>query len=497
MNGTDHRSLIARVLAAAPDDTPIYLVGGAARDVLLNRPVHDLDFVIMGDALTYARRLADRLGAAYYPMAVEHATARVILKEPDQARVVLDFAAGRGETLEADLLERDFTINAIAIDPVHSDRVIDPLGGAIDLHARRLRVCTERSFIHDPNRILRAVRLATAMKLHIEPQTRRLLRQSIPALALVSPERVRDEIFRILEGSRPATALRSLDVLGVLPMVFPELPALKGVAQSPPHVYDVWEHTLSVIDRLGELVEILGPNYSEDGAGNLALGLAVLYLGRYRQQLSEHLAQPFNPDRTRRGILFFAALYHDVGKPLTRSLDPNDSSGRIRFFEHDEKGAQIAVQRAHALRLSNEEVDTVRRIVRNHMRPFLISEHGQKSPSRRAIYRFFRAASDAGVEVCFHSLADFWGTRGPGLDQQDWAKQLTLVRTLLEAYWEKPQEIIRPPAVLTGEDLIQHFHLRPGRKIGELLEALREAQAEGLVTDQASALTFVSSLLKD
>ena len=487
-------SLIERIVEAAPDRTPLFLVGGAARDVLLSRPLHDLDFVVLGDALNYARRLADNLGAAYYPMDVEHETARVILTTPGQPRLVVDIAAGRGDSLEADLRLRDFTINAIAIDPWQMEQIIDPLGGAVDLKTRRLRVCSDRSFSNDPNRILRAVRLATVFKMQIEPDTRRLLREATPMLPEVSPERIRDEIFRMLEGPRPAIALRSMDFLGILPYVFPELVNLKGVEQSSPHVYDVWEHTLSVINRLEELLAILGPEYSEDGAGSLALGLAVLRLGRYRQQISEHLAKTYNPDRSRRGILFFAALYHDVAKPSTHLVDDN---GRVRFFEHDEKGASMAAHRASALRLSNDEIDTVRLIVRHHMRPFLISDHAQNLPTRRAIYRFFKAASSAGVEVCLHSLADFWGTRGPGLDQESWAAHLEVIRTLFESYWDQKASVVMPPMLLSGSDLIQNFNLVPGRKIGELLEAIREAQAEGIITNQADALAYAKNLLND
>lgn len=497
MDHPDVIALLSRVLAAVPDATPVYLVGGAARDFLINRSLHDLDFVVMGNALKTARQVADRLGGAYYAMDVEHATARVVLTEPGQPRLVLDFAAGRGETLEADLRNRDFTINAIAVDPHDPDRIIDPLGGAVDLHARRLRVCSEHSFQDDPNRILRALRLATAFKLQIEPETRRLLRAALPKLPEVSAERIRDEVFRMLEGKQPATAIRSMEVMGVLPYIFPELPALKGITQSAPHVYDVWEHTLSVVGRLEELLSNLGPMYSEDGAGSLVAGLAVMRLGRYRQQFTAHLAQQFNPDRTRRGILFFAALYHDVAKPISRSIEEGEHGERIRFFGHDEKGALIAAQRASALHLSNEEVETVRSIVRHHMRPFLISEHGEKQPSRRAIYRFFRASGGAGVEICLHSMADFWGTRGAGMRQEAWSAHLGVVRTLLEAYWEQPEQVVSPPGLLTGSDLIQKFHLKPGRVIGELLEAVREAQVEGIVADQESALEFVRNILKD
>lgn len=476
-----------QMLAAVPDGPPVFLVGGAVRDLILANPVHDLDFAVDGAALVYARKLANALGGAYYPLDVEHETARIILEDEQGKRQVMDFARLRGESLEADLTLRDFTINAIALDIRKPDLLIDPLKGALDLRARRLRICSPTAFIQDPNRILRALRQALPLGLKIESETLASLKRAIPLLASVSVERQRDEVFRILSGRQAASVFRSLEMLGVLDVVFPELGAMKGVTQSSPHTLDVWNHTLDVLNRLDLLLEVLNPTYNQDKAANLAFGLAVVRLGRYREKIDALLNTAFTPDRSLRPLLFMAALYHDVAKPQTRTVEEN---GRVRFFDHDEQGAQIAFASAGRLRLSNLEADRLRNVVRYHMRPLLFA-NSSELPSRKAIYRYFRQSGEAGLDICLLSMADVLGTYGSTLETPLWRKHLDVIRLLFDAWWEKPQEIVSPPALLSGHDLMQMFGLKPGRKIGLLLESLREAQAVGEIVTRQDALAFI------
>jgi UTP:GlnB (protein PII) uridylyltransferase len=162
---------------------------------------------------------------------------------------------------------------------------------------------------------------------------------------------LRDELFRILDGSQPATAMRLLDILDILPQMLPEVLAMKGVRQSPPHVADVWNHTLDVIQRLGRVLDVLSLDYDQEKAASWALGYISVRLGRYRQQLDQHLTTSLNPDRSLRALLVLSALYHDVGKPETSSVDETQ---RVRFFEHEEAGRMLAQERAQAFRLSND-----------------------------------------------------------------------------------------------------------------------------------------------
>ena len=204
----------------------------------------------------------------------------------------------------------------MALDIRSPQELLDPLGGAADLHAKRLKACTPSALSDDPVRVLRAIRLSAEMGLHIQPETRRLIRSAVPGLVDISPERQRDELLRILGGKQPHTSIRVLEILGVLPYVFPELPALVGVTQSPPHIKDVWNHTLDTLRVLDGISNMLGSTHDPDASGNLMLGVMSVKLGRYRDQFRDHLQTELVPERPLRSLLFLAALYHDIAKPL-------------------------------------------------------------------------------------------------------------------------------------------------------------------------------------
>jgi putative nucleotidyltransferase with HDIG domain len=483
--------LLERIVTALPPRTPAYLVGGAVRDLLCSRPTHDLDFTLPGNAIRTGRQLANALGTDFYPLDLERDTGRLILNDEVLGRLVIDVTGFRGADLENDLRDRDFTINAIAIDLRHPEQLIDPLGGAKDLQSRILRACAPRALENDPIRILRAVRLAIEFGLRIPPETTRLMRQALSGLAKVSSERLRDEIFRILDGPAPASAIRILDILGAISYVFPELPALKSVAQSPPHTLDVWDHTLATVQELGNLLNVLNWEYDPETAANWALGLVSLRLGRFRQQLHAHLERKLNPERSSASLIYLAALLHDIAKPQTIHTDPD---GSIRFYNHDRVGEKISRKRGAALRLSNPEVERLASIVRFHLRPIHLAS-SEELPSRRAIYRFFRAAGASGVEVCLLALADTLATYGPTLPKPAWIHLVEVIRKLLEAWWELPVEIISPPVLVNGSDLLEQFDLKPGPQVGQLLEMIREAQAAGELHDRAQAFAFIRAKL--
>src|SRR5581483_9577253 len=451
--------LLERVHAALPDQE-IYLVGAAIRDALLGRVSHDLDLVVPQNAITIARRVASALKADFYILDESFDTARVIVSTEDGTRDFLDFAAFRGSGLDGDLRGRDFTINAIAFD-LRNQTILDPLNGAADLRAKVIRACTDTSLKDDPIRVLRAVRQAAAFDFKIEAGTRKAMKQAASLLPNISAERQRDELFKILEGPRPDASLRALEILGVFPYLLPELSALKGVEQSLPHVYDVWEHTLSAMQHLEGILSAIAPLHispfsekmegeQEEGRGDLFTGLLTLRIGRYREQFAAHFNQSLNADPSLRALLFFAALYYVVAKPATESVD---EAGRIRFVDHDQIGAKVAAERARTFKLSNDEIERLKIIIEHHMRfHFFSSRMGGegKEPSRKAIYRFFRDAGEGGVDLVLLGLADLRGTRGHTLTQETWTAALDTARLLLENYLEKPEETVAPPRLIDG-----------------------------------------------
>ena len=478
-------AIFERVRTALPDPQAVWLVGGSVRDALLRRPIHDLDFATLTAGIAIARTVANSLNAAFYPLDETRGTGRVVVQDEGE-HFFLDFATLRGGDLNADLAARDFTVNAIALDL--SGQVIDPMGGQADLTAKRLRQCSPTTFTDDPIRTLRVVRLAAQLDFLIDRATRDSARSAGLLLANVSAERVRDEFLKMLGGRKPAAALRALDALGFLTQVVPEVATLKGVTQSLPHIYTVWEHTLAVVDYLDDVLGVLGRVHSVEAASEYALGYAAARVGRYRSELADYLEQELSAGRSVRSLLFFAALLHDIAKPQTRTIE---ADGRVRFLGHEIKGRDLVRRRATALRLAGPEVDRLETIVQHHMRPVLLAQGG--AVSQRAIYRFFRDTGSAGVEVCLLTLADLLGTRGPELDQAEWASRVDTVVALFDAYYRTPAVVVHPPALITGDDIVA-LGVPPSKQVGELLEAVREAQAEGIVTTRDSALDLVKRL---
>ena len=486
-----HSELPRQVRAQLPDGLPAWLVGGAVRDRLLRRPVRDFDFVVAGDALAGARAIANALGGAYYPLDAERGVGRVVLETSD-GQVTLDLARLRGPDLLADLRARDFTLNAMAIDLARPDELIDPLQGERDLRAKLIRACSDTAMADDPLRTIRGVRLAAELRFRLDRATQAAIRAQAGRLGGVSGERRRDELMHCLSGPRPAAAIRSLDLLGLLPALLPELAALHGVTQSAPHVYDVWEHTLMVLQRLIDLLAALDPVYDAETASDLTLGLVSLRLGRHRQALGEHLAAAAGAAQAGpQAPLLLASLLHDIGKPATRTVEPG---GRICFFNHDQAGADLVGERLTELRFSSEEIQRQSAIVAHHLRPLGLS--GEDQVTRRAVYRYFHQTGAAGIDVVLLALADFLGTYGdspPPVD--DWNRLLDVCSALLRAYFETPEQNVRPPALLTGDDLMRDFGLRAGPGLGRLLAELREAQAAGEVTEREAATSWVRAYL--
>lgn len=479
--------LIDKVRDALPNQE-IHLVGGAVRDMLMKRLSRDLDFALPSNGISSARRVANALKADFMVLDDQRDTGRVIVTESDGARTFLDFAAYRGTTLDEDLRARDFTMNAIAYD-LRASTIIDPFNGASDLRAKTIRACLQTSITDDPVRILRAVRQAATFDFKIERETRKSMQQGAHLLPNISPERKRDELFRILEGPQPAASMRALEMLDVLPHLLPELSKLKGVEQPTPHIYDVWEHTLSVLGFLEEILAALETGKSSEEMNDPIIVMLINHLGKFREQFATHFSESLNADRSVRATLFFAALYHDVEKPATKSVD---EAGRVRFFDHDVRGARVAAKRAQAFNLSNDEVERIKTIIKNHMRfHFFTSrmESNKQGPSRKAIYRFFRDSGEAGVDFVLLGLADLRGTRGPAIAQETWMAALEVAKILLENYWEKRQESVAPPRLLDGNDLMRELNLEPGRVIGQLLEAIREGQATGKINTREDAIS--------
>jgi putative nucleotidyltransferase with HDIG domain len=483
---------IVRALAAERG-VRVWPVGGAVRDALLGRPLHDWDFAVDRGAMKLARAVGDALGGAYYPLDEERDTSRVVLVGEDGVCLCLDFAALRGDSLESDLLARDFTINALALDDTGT--LIDVTGGLTDLEDGCVRAVSDQAFQDDPLRLLRAVRIAAELGFQIEPQTAAWMRRDAHLLIEPSAERVRDEFMRVLSLPGAAASLERLDEFGLLALMLPEIESLKGVEQSPPHRHDVWRHTLATVDALEGGVAIVCSNdfsrSSQTDVPPAAWGDLARTLGQFAGNVTDHLAVEVSGGHNRAQLLRLAALFHDVGKPKTQSAGDD---GRIHFHNHELVGAQMAAARLRELRFSRDEVERVRTVVGAHMRPAHLA--CVDDLTRRAIYRFFRATSCGGVDVVLLCLADHLATWGPALREERWARRLEVAETLLTHWFDRYAETVAPLPLLTGSELIAELGLEPGPQIGRLLRALQEAQAAGEVRTREEALALVRRIAK-
>jgi hypothetical protein len=497
-SGIEFFPLLQKISGALPEAAvvpgQVYLVGGAVRDAARGKSSHDLDLIVAENALRLARHVADSLGWAYFTLDEDFGVGRVVCLAEGQERQVVDFVQMQGGSLQSDLENRDFTINAMAVDLADPGTLIDPLGGLGDLVNNRLKCCRPTSLVDDPVRTIRAVRMAASFNLAFTPETRQQIGPAVARLGFISAERQRDEFLKTLGAPGPSTSLRILDRFGILELLIPQVADLKGVTQSAPHIYDVWEHSLHTVQALEVILALLDENYvhDNDAGGDLFSGLLSQQIGRYRQQLTSHISQPVVPDRPYRPLLFLGALLHDLTKPRHRTVEPD---GRIRFIGHENTGAQEIVTVGTALRLSRAEIQRLVRVMQDHMRPWHLAQPGSR-PTRRAIYRYWRDNQAAGVDVLLVALADTLGIFGHTLTKDVMVERFTIARYLLEAWYETP-EVVSPPTLLDGHDLIEIFGLSPGPQLGDLLDLLREAQAAGEIETRQQALDFLSTHLAD
>lgn len=483
--------IVSAIQAIVPPDQDVYLVGGAVRDAVLQRELHDIDLATSSDGRPLAKRIANHFDGAYYSLDAERGVGRALINWEGQ-QLTVDVAQFRGPDLHTDLQKRDFTLNAMAVSMSGDlQAIIDPLGSLADLAARQLRQCNPDSVASDPVRALRAIRTSITHTLRITPTTQQAIRTSGPRLAYIAPERVRDEFFTILSGPHPAKALRTMQHVDLLACVLPETSAMLGLSQSQPHQFDVWRHTLAVVEHLDSLQLVVAPRGDDNLTASVQGAAIAVALSGIRKEIQVHIDHQWPNARPHRGLMLLAALLHDAGKPQTRTVD---GEGHIHFRRHEQIGADLAETRGSALRLSNDEVDRLTTIIRHHMRPLWLHTGGQLTP--RAIYRFWRDTGPAGVDVCLLSIADYLGTYGTHLKQDDWLAFLEHQQTLLERYFLHHTTAVAPPPLLSGRDLIQAFGLQPGPMIGTLLERISEAQVDGEITTRKEALELAQRFLE-
>jgi tRNA nucleotidyltransferase/poly(A) polymerase len=468
------------------------LVGGVVRDQLTNTTCHDIDLIVPRETRRIAREVADMLGGKFFPLDEERGMYRIILTNEVGQMDMVDFSRLQAGSLEEDLRMRDFTVNAIAVKLHEPDAFVDPLNGRVDLKDRILRSCSETSLEKDPVRVIRAARLSLAYNLQLAPGLISKIRAAGSLLIETSAERQRDEIFKILDGDHPASAIRILDSFGVLSLLFPALEKLKRVEQSLPHTMDVFEHTLASVDQFKRILDLfISPQKVLSDGGNLTFGLLAGKLGGYRENIADHFRVSLNPFRSRRSLDLLAILLHDIGKPSTRTVGTN---GRTHFYQHENVGGDMVLEIARSMALSEAETDALSRMVSMHMRPRLYSKD-DRLPTRKSIYRFYRQAKNHGVDACLLSLADYLAKSEYPPDQVDWEVELDRIGQYLEGWFNQKINWVEPIRLVRGEEIMAVFQIPPGQMVGTVLDAIQEAHAAGEITTHKEAMEYAKIIL--
>ncbi len=441
-------STLAEAFAAAGRELAI--VGGPVRDALLGRVTHDLDFTTDARPDEILRlvtpisstqwdvgRQFGTIGARVAGEQVEITTYRADSYDGATRKPTVEF----GDTLEGDLVRRDFTVNAMALR-VPSRTLVDPSGGIEDLIAGRLRTPTdpEVSFGDDPLRMLRGARFASQLEFTVDPATITAMTRLRESLRIISAERIQSELVRLMQTDDPALGIRLLVETGLMDQFLPEVPALRLEIDEHHHHKDVYEHSLTVVRQAIELEKQRHP----DAAPDVALRLA--------------------------------ALLHDIGKPATRRLEPG---GGVTFHHHDIKGARLARKRMKELRFDSATTDAVCLLIELHLRFFGYAEGAW---SDAAVRRYVRDAGDQLQRLHILTRADVT-TRNRRKAQLLASAYDDIEKRIAELAEQEELDAMRPE--LDGNRIQEVLGIPPGREVGDAYRFLLDLRLdEGVLGEE-------------
>lgn len=435
---------IIRRMHVLPFKGDVYLVGGAIRELALNRVPQDYDLTLRDpDDLGLFETLLGR-------------TSFILGKKPIQTRRIVGSDASLDVTfldtpIEADLARRDFTVNAMAYD-MRTGSLLDPLNGMGDIEDRILRYPKRESITSDPLRMIKAVRhLATLKGFALDEKLQSAIIEEKALIKQVAPERVKYELDLIFASTNVSIAIQAMRSTGLIFEIVPELLALKDLDEEKGFVLETLGHTL-------------------DGF-------------RYLKRAERWHA--FDSDEVRHAA--YAFLFHDLGKAYTFSYDEN--KGRVHFFYHERRSREIAEKIMERLRFSSSDARTIATLIEAHMRLFLISHEGATEKAvRRVVYKMGELVRP----LVLLTLLDMYGSSG-GRDNQTTRRVRRRCAEVLSALEDWKREPL--PRIISGNDLLA-MGVEQGPLIGRILEEIREKQIGGEITDKEEALNHAREMIE-
>lgn len=426
----------------------VYAVGGSVRDHLLDKKSKDLDLVVIGDGPAFAKVLATYLKVKNISIFKNFGTAMIKYRDKIIEVVGARKESYRGDSrkpevssadLMADLSRRDFTINSIAWSLNHDsfEEVIDPFDGRKDLEDGIIRtpLDPQQTFFDDPLRILRAIRFAAQLHFDIHNHTLQSIEHERERLKIISQERITDEIFKILMCDKPSIGFQLLAKTRVLEIIMPEISALKGVDQIGTYRHkDVFDHTLKVLDNVAKV-----SNKIE---------------------------------------LRFAALYHDVAKPLTKEFKPGLG---WTFYGHEEIGARMLPAIGKRMRLSQDMIEYAQKMIRLHLRPIHLAQECVTSSAIRRLIFQGGPELDELISLCRADITS--------QNMKRVIKHLAnfdlVVQRMQEVEQKDRLRQFQPP--VRGEEIMQACELTPGPLVGKIKKAIEEAILNGDIPNEHDA----------
>jgi len=462
---------------AKKEEKRLYVVGGTIRDLLLGKRSNDLDIAVPEGAAGVVRQLIRHLKSGTF----------VDLSGPDDeaARLVwhniqVDIASFREgvQWIEEDLQLRDFTINSIGVRLEQlagadiTKEIIDPTGGIEDLILCRLRHCAS-AFTGDPVRMLRGYRLYATLNFSFEEETEREINECAHLINTVAAERIIYELDLIFDSPRTTATLWAMHETTLLQQLLPELYEGRGVLQPQFHHLDVFEHNMLALEMMENVIENPGQYFPG----------------------SERRLEVYLQERSVVRWLKWAALLHDIGKPVTRG-ESDKESGRVTFYGHDEIGREMLWTLAERMRWSKRDKESVGALIGMHMHPFhLCNIERTGKVSKRAALKLCQRAGNQLSGLFLLAMADSLAGQGEKKPKQMEEEIAALLNKVLDIYEEDIKPVLSGPRLLTGKDLIDNFDLHPGPLFSIIFAKLELARVEGEVVNRRQAMDWVSNFL--
>lgn len=452
-----------------------YIIGGFVRDLVLGKTSKDIDFVIVGeDQIKLSEELASKFNGKSILLDKETKTVRLVIFEDDCKNYSFDFTGVESTSLEEDFKRRDFTINALAINLKNRSEVIDKFGGLVDLKEKKIKPISLKNLTDDPLRFLRAFRFASAISGEIDEKILEYIKLNLSSFNdSVAIERVMVEFWKILDNKDSYKYIKQCSEVGLLEKIFPELTPCKKVPENDFHHLGLYDHSI-------HLLETYESNFS-----------------KIPDWAKEELRKPFGDaaSPTNNAIAKFGSIFHDVGKPDTWEIKKVDGGEKHTFIGHDKLGAEITKKLCERLKLSNAISKTSASLVRYHLRPFQLSQHGAQI-TNRALFRFFRDVGDDMPLLLILALADHHATLGPKATKEHVEGGEILILSLFDEYKkhkEKEEEKAKRPKLLNGNDVMEITGLSASPKLGDLMKGLDEAISIGEIQTKEEAVSWIKN----